>query len=61
MKYLIKDKQSGTYYKQMTGIGPMYGATKDEAMKFDTEKEAIGETCKHSYGFMLAEIKSLDV
>ena len=58
MAFVIKEKE-GTYYQKMTGIGPMFGGAKKEAMRFDHRTEAAIEMGKHSYGFTLAEIEEI--
>jgi len=51
--------ENKTYYECMTGIGPCFGATKEEAKKFQTKKDAIHETFKHSFAFFGSEIEEI--
>ncbi len=60
MKFIIKDTISKTYYKGMTAIGPRYGASDEEAMQFDSLEDANAEMCKHSMGFLMAEVEGID-
>jgi hypothetical protein len=55
-KFVIRGS-NGTYFECWTGIGPCFGATKENAMRFDTEQEARLETCKHSFAFFGSRIE----
>jgi hypothetical protein len=57
MRYRIKSKND-TYFQRWTGIGPMFGGTKKEAMIFDTKEQAINETSRHSFAFVGCKIES---
>jgi len=59
MKFIIKNSK-GTYYKGMTGIGPQFGATDEEAMKFDDIVSANQEMLKHSFAFFDCEVEGYD-
>lgn len=54
--YVIKHR-NGTYFESWT-IGPMFGATLGDAMKFDTERDAITYMGPH-YGFVLTDVVSV--
>lgn len=55
--FVIKHN-NGTYFKQWTGIGPCFGADLDEALRFDTKREADLTHGKH-FGFIMSEVLSL--
>jgi len=57
-KFLIRNG-NGTYFRCWTGIGPCFGASREEAERFDTEQEARMETCKHTYAFSDCEIEEI--
>lgn len=41
MRYVIRyDMKPKSYYRQMTAIGPAFGATRDQSPRFDSEREA---------------------
>lgn len=41
MKYIIRyDLAPKSYFRQMTGIGPAFGATREQSPRFDSEREA---------------------
>jgi len=44
-------------FQRMTGIGPMFGGTKEEAMVFDDKIEAAQMMGRHSYAFVMADIE----
>ncbi len=46
----------GGYFQGMTGIGPMFGGTKQEAVIFDDKMEA-GRTLGSHFGFTMADIE----
>lgn len=61
MSYVIKFSSTispATYYRRMTAIGPMFGATKKDAMRFETQEDAIRETTRH-WGFTTTEIEEV--
>ncbi|HET9893182.1 MAG TPA: hypothetical protein VFQ42_22080 [Mycobacterium sp.] len=45
-----------SYFKQMTKIGPAFGATLDDARKFDSEREAGEAYARFRAGAVVAEI-----
>ena len=54
MKYAIKHK-NGTYFSEWSYLGPCFGSTKENARKFDTEKDAQVYASQH-FGFVSTEI-----
>ncbi len=48
--------QDGGYFQGMTGIGPMFGGTKEEAQVFDDKIEASRALSSH-FGFTMADIE----
>lgn len=46
----------GSYFQGMTGIGPRFGGTKDEAETFDDKMEAARMLGSH-FGFTMAEVE----
>jgi len=56
MEFRIKYSDGG-YFQGMTGIGPMFGGTKKEAMVFDDKIEAAQMMARHSYAFVMADIE----
>jgi hypothetical protein len=48
-------KANQTYFQQMTSIGPMFGATKEEARVFSSKKEALKIQASH-WGFIESKI-----
>lgn len=40
-RFRIKDTSTGTYYAGMTGIGPRFGATREQAETFDDGMVAL--------------------
>ena len=58
MAFVIKHR-NGTYYRQRTGIGPVFGATLAEAHRFALEADAQQMLGRH-YGFLDAEIAPVD-
>lgn len=59
MEYVIKDNSSGTYFERNVAIGPMFGATKDKAMKFDDDLSATLMMCSHSFAFVMCEVEKV--
>ena len=53
--YVIKH-DNGTYYRQWTLIGPMFGAVRANAMVFGSREAATQEQSRH-YGFMETTIE----
>lgn len=45
-KYILLGA-NGTYYRGMTPIGPRYGATKAEALQFDSRESLSHEMGRH--------------
>lgn len=45
---------NGTYYQRMTQLGPLFGGTEGQAMRFVTREEAAWE--RNHYGFVCTEI-----
>lgn len=48
--------KNGTYFKQWTRIGPMFGATRDEAAVFKTRLEAAREMRHYSFASCKIEV-----
>lgn len=61
MKWAIrtKGKAPRTYYRSRTAIGPCFGGTAEEAMSFDTKRDAEAEMGWHFLGFVMAEAVKL--
>jgi hypothetical protein len=57
MKYAIQYNDGG-YYKGMSGIGPMFGGSIDEAMPFETCMDATMECTSH-FAFTCADVVEL--
>lgn len=53
-EYAIKHDH-GTYYIETNGIGPRFGGTEVNAMRFPTKKLALAKTGTH-WGFVGAKI-----
>ncbi len=49
---------NGTYYHQMTAIGPAFGATKKDAKRFRRKKDAELEAARH-WAFIDTEVVEL--
>ena len=56
MKYAIKNS-NGTFFEQMTGIGPAFGVDLEHAQKFDTVEDAVAMQGTHMLGFSTTEIE----
>ncbi len=59
MKYVIK-KSDDNYYKKDTGIGPCFGAKKEEAFVFDSILDASNILVSHSFAFTNCEIEKVE-
>ena len=44
---LVIKHNNGTYYKGWTGIGPCFGATKEDALRFQDAFDAAHEMGRH--------------
>ncbi len=53
-KYVIQYK-SGVFFKEFTGIGPMFTESLTEAARFDSVEEAQATRMKH-FGFVMTDI-----
>ena len=57
-RFVIRDKQSGTYYAGTTAIGPCFGASKADAMRFTLKSDAQNVMASHAIAFVMAEIET---
>lgn len=58
-KYVIKSS-NGTYMRKLTHQGfPIYGATVDEAERFDSQDEALQVMRGHVFAFATSDIEEL--
>lgn len=48
MTYAIRH-DNGTYYTGFTGIGPRFGGTEGQAIKYTTKDEAIRVSCHWAF------------
>lgn len=55
MKFRIKYNDGG-YFQGMTGLGPMFGGTKKEAVIFHDKRDA-GIMLSSHFGFTMADIE----
>lgn len=59
MRYVIKDKKSGTYFHMQTGIGPKFGARMKDAQRFPSKHAALRMMASHSTAFTFSEIEGV--
>lgn len=56
-KFIIKHS-NGSYYIGWTAIGPQFGSSKKDALRFESKNDAISESGKH-FGFVQTEIEEI--
>lgn len=59
-KKLVIRNANGTYFWKWTVIGPCFGATLQQAKRFDSREDAADTQCRHAIAFVGTEVEEVD-